>query len=205
MRSQILKSLLLVLSVTSILSCKAQVQNEVNDSIYYRLITDLVSQDTLVPEWRNRIIQSKIENGQLTQEDGLKYYNAIKNRRFLVFNKKIDLLAKDALTKDLEDGHYLERHLSFNKISKVIKRFPNENGFHDITFVLKGIELVDKFSEWQRYHKFSSPVWVEKNKYIIFHYKSIGRFNYGYCVVLFSLDKADYVIEQEITLKRVVF
>src|SRR5690606_6997061 len=147
-------------SVISLVSCRAQNRNSVTDQVYYKLISDIIRQDTLVPEWRNKIIEARVKGGQITKEDSIKYYDAIKNGRLLLFERKTNSIAKNALLKDLQENHYLQKYLSLKEIKEVVDRFPAEDEFHDSSKVHKRIELISEFPKWEDYHKFSSPVLI---------------------------------------------
>src|SRR5690606_25419620 len=124
--------------------------------------------------------------------------------RLLLFERKTNSIAKNALLKDLQENHYLQKYLSLKEIKEVVDRFPAEDEFHDSSKVHKRIELISEFPKWEDYHKFSSPVLIGKNRFLVYHYKTTGRFNLEYGVILFSIVGNSYEIDQEITLKQVI-
>jgi len=202
MRLQISIFLPLVVSVISLVSYNAQSQNVVGDLTYYELISDIISRDTLVPDWKNRIIEARIKSGQLEQKDSSRYSNNIKATKLLLFYKKADSLARDALANDMQENQYLMSYLSKEDVNKAISKLPEINGVHDKSSISKGIKLIVEAPKWESYHKFSSPVMVGKNLFLVYHYKSTGRFNYKYGVVLFSVQEGSYLIKNEIVLKQ---
>ena len=205
MRLQISIFLLLAVSAISLTSCKAQHQNVVGDLAYYELITDIISRDTLVSDWKNRIIEARIKSGQLEWKDSSRYSNIIKATKLSLFYKKADSLARDALVKDMQENQYLMSYLSKEDLTEAIDKLPEIDGLHDTSNISREIKLIAETPKWESYHKFSSPVMVGKNLFLIYHYKSTGRFNYKYGVVLFSLgNNDDYEIKQEVTLKQVI-
>ncbi len=203
MRQLVLKSCLLALSVTNFIACTAHGQERLNNTIYYKLVRDIIFQDTIVPKWRAEIIESRVKSGQLTKEDSTKYYKVIKEVKLLLHRQYANLFAKDALLGDLEENGYLQKYLSKKKIKEIINSFP-EDGFHDAPLVDDRIELITEFPKWDDYHKFSMPVSIGENRFLVYHYKAFGRFNYRYGVIIFStIDNNDYRIEKEIILKEV--
>jgi hypothetical protein len=205
MRLKISIFLLLAVSAISLVSYNAQSQNVVGDLTYYELITDIISRDTLVSDWQNKIIEARVQSGQLERKDSSRYSNIIKATKLSLFFKKADSLARDALVKDMQENQYLMSYLSKEDLTKAIDKLPEIDGLHDTSNISREIKLIAETPKWESLHKFSSPVMVEKNLFLIYHYKSTGRFNYKYGVVLFSLgNNDDYEIKQEVTLKQVI-
>lgn len=198
-----LKLLILTLSITSFTSSKAQNTNEVRE-IYYGLISDVIFQDTLVPDWKAKIIEAKVKHGQLTKADSATYYQIIKNQKLLLNQKLANSEAKKVLTHDMEDGHLLTSLFSEKELKTIINNFPEEDGLHNPKNIPEKIKLFEDTSEWELYHKFSSPVSLGENRFLVYHYMSTGRFNLKYGVILFSISNYGYTIEKEIILKHII-
>lgn len=203
MKLQDLKFFLLALSAVSLLSCTVKSQTKVSDLVYHNLIKDIMSRDTVIPEWRNKLIKARVQNGQITKEDSIKYNQVIKASKLLLYNKKTNSLAKKSFAIDIEEEGFLVNYLSKKIVQRLINTFP-ENSFHDDSLSIKNIELINDLPKWQDYHKFSSPILIEENRFILYHYKSTERFNFKYGVVIFSLNNNTYKVEKELTLKQVI-
>jgi hypothetical protein len=197
-----LKLLILTLCITSFTSSKAQNTNEARE-VYYGLISDIIFQDTLVPNWKAKIIEAEVEHGQLTKADSAKYYQIIKNQRLLLNHRQANSEAKKALTNDLEGGHILTSLFTENELKTIINNFPEEDGLHNPKNIPEKIKLLEYASEWELYHKFSSPVSLGENRFLVYHYMSTGRFNLKYGVILFSISNQGYTIDKEIILKQI--
>jgi len=204
MKSVVLKFLLSALSAISLTSCEAQNKNRELDKLYYELITDIIFQDTLVSNWKTKIIEAKMKNGKLTRTDSIKYYKVIKNKSLLLYNRKTNSLGKRALLDDLDKGHVLASHFTENELKAIIDNFPEENSFHHSKIIPEKIGLIEDLPKWGVYHKFSSPVSIGENQFLIYHYTSAGRFNLKYGVIIFTLGDKGYTINEEITLKQII-
>lgn len=185
------------------MTCTTQAQNGISDKVYYDLVTDIIMEDTIVPNWRAKIIEDRVKRGTMTKHDSIKYFRIIKNSRLVLYNKKVNSRAKKALTKDLEETHNLKKHLSDKEVRDIVNKFP-EDGPIDATLVKDRIEVLSKIPMRQDGHKFSSPIRISGNRFLVYHFNVTGHFNFSSGVVIFSVKDDAYLIEKKVVLEEVV-
>ena len=177
-------------------SCFGQNQQEVS----IQLISDIISEDNIIPEWRFKSLAYKVSSGQLTKEDSLKYVNIIQNRELKLYRYQSNKKAKELLLQDKNERKKVYNYLSEKDIQTILDSIPEMDlKFDEESF--NSIKLIDITDTWDLYHKFSSPVRFDDNKYIICHYRNVGPANYKIEFIIFCINEENsYEIIKSIIL-----
>lgn len=193
-----IKSLFPILFFVLIFSRSVTGQNI--ESATNQLMVDIILQDTIVSENKLRSIHSKIEKGLLTVEDSVKYVHTIKERNLLLYKYQENIKAAEILREDLAENGVVTSELSPDIVQKAIKQFPS-NREYVFDFQWGEVKLTGVLDKWVMYHKFSSPVCIGDNSYLIFHYHHISLRNHSIEFLIFSLDDVEgYQIKKKIGL-----
>ena len=177
-------------------SCFGQNQQEVS----IQLISDIISEDNIIPEWRFKSLAYRVSSGKLTKEDSLKYVNIIRNRELKLYRYQSNKKAKELLLQDRKERGKVNYYLSDKEIQTIIDSMPEVDlKFDEKSF--DSIQLINITDTWDLYHKFSSPIQFDDNKYIIFHYRNVGPANYKIEFIIFCInEKGNYEIINDIIL-----
>lgn len=166
----------------------------------HELITDIIFQDTVIPEQRYWSIKEKVLDGQLTKEDSIKYIKAIKNRELLLFANQTNSTAYKLLSEDLKNNGTITAELSEDIVRKAMKH-PLPDAPHDWKNFGNGIKLTKLIDKWLPYHEFSAPMKIGDNKFIIYHYRNASIYNGSLEFIVYNINsQAKYKIEKVIGL-----
>lgn len=188
--------ILLITLLFGVYSCFGQNQQEVS----IQLISDIISQDNIIPEWRFKSLAYKVSSGQLTKEDSLKYVNIIQNRELKLYRYQSNKKAKELLLQDKNEKKKVYNYLSEKNIQTILDSIPEMDlKFDEESF--DSIKLINITDSWDLYHKFSSPVRFDDNKYFIYHYRNVGPANSKLEFIVFCINEENsYEIINSIVL-----
>jgi len=188
--------ILLLTLLFSSYSSLGQNQQEVS----VQLISDIISEDNIIPEWRFKSLAYKVSSGKLTKEDSLKYVNIIRNRKLKLYRYQSNKKAKELLLQDKNEKKKVYHYLSEKDIQTIIDSIPETDiKFDEESF--DSIQLIDITDTWDLYHKFSSPIQFDDNKYIIYHYRNVSPANSKLEFIIFCINEENsYEIIKSIIL-----
>lgn len=188
--------ILLITLLFGVYSCFGQNQQEAS----IQLISDIISQDNIIPEWRFKSLAYKVSSGQLTKEDSLKYVNIIQNRELKLYRYQSNKKAKELLLQDKNEKKKVYNYLSEKNIQTILDSIPEMDlKFDEESF--DSIKLINITDSWDLYHKFSSPVRFDDNKYFIYHYRNVGPANSKLEFIVFCINEENsYEIINSIVL-----
>src|SRR5690606_38943072 len=111
--------ILLITLLFNSYSCSGQDQQ-----VSIRLISDIISEDNIIPEWRFKSLAYKVSSGQLTKEDSLKYVNIIRNRKLKLYRYQSNKKAEELLLQDKNEKKKVYHYLSDKDIQTILDSIP---------------------------------------------------------------------------------
>lgn len=167
--------------------------------IYYDIIQKISYEDTIVHPSALFVLQNGIKNGNYTEEDSLKYVSIIKNRKPAINRTTCNKVLKSTLKEEfLKMDGATRRYLTLDKTRDIIQKIPNEESFNDSSF--GDIIIVNQDSSRKYSHFFSSPILIEDNEYIIYHYNHNNSLGGNAELIIAEIKNGNYEIKKRIFL-----
>ncbi len=158
---------------------------------YYDLIGSIVGRDTLVSDAHLRVLRSKFEAGNMTQEDTTEYISSIKNRKLVLIKRKADTALKRILVSDLEQRQDLTGYLGEEAMERLIKKIPDGDSEHSEKFVDEKIRFARSTGIYEFGHSFSSLIEISPNRYLLYHSNQAYLKNSYDEIMIYKLKKGD--------------
>ncbi len=186
--------ILFSVSTVSYSYCQGFHSNEVG------IIKTLISMDTIIDQRRLIVISDKIQKGMMTKEDSIKFVESLKKRKAKLYAISHNQAMTEQLKQDLRESGPLTQKLTENVLKKVIRRIPFFSEWKVVDFS-DSADLVYDPDLMSTYHKFSNPVYIQHNQFLIYHVKYVGRFNGFSKLIIYEVGtEGDILIKDAILL-----
>lgn len=200
---QVLKYSLLVRNVISIILffiVQKNYSQDVNIATH-DLIADIMYADTIVPDYKFKILESKLKRGLITKEDSISYISNVKNSKLRLFNRSSSKIALKILERNLNRKGKLTEHFSAAEIQEMISNVPEDENVFNHIFLPDRIKLISSVTKTLNYHKFSAPIKISDFRFLIYHFKNIGVRNKKAEFLIYEIDtNNNYTILDDILL-----
>jgi len=208
MKHQDLKYWLLAQNVTNILMCfvfttmfNSNMYGQEINKCAYRIMGDIIAQDTVIPEYKFKMLGERVRLGKLTKEDSVKYVHTIRSAKMLLYELESNKTALRLLKEDLNTNGKITSYLSEALVRKIMERLISIDGHHNKFLMPSNVNLISKIDDKDVYHKFSSAVKMDDNRYIFYHYKYVSVSNKTLEFIVFTRNEhGECQIEKEIVL-----
>ncbi len=172
------------------------------DGVTYNLMSDIIYSDTLISETKYQILESKVRRKVITKEDSLAYVLSIKNSKLTLFQKTENKEALRILKTDFLNKGKLFQYFSPAEIEHIMKIIPREEyTFQKERLHSSRIALIDYKKMFLLFHKFSSPIKIDSNRFLIYHFKNISKLNHKSEFLIYNINSENkYTIEDNIVL-----
>lgn len=166
-------------------------QNFKPELVHYDLIKKVISEDTIIHDWQRRILKSKVIKGVLEPVDTVNYINTIKQAKLILDAKALNknFLEKIKEIQDKDIIKWIGIKINNTHLSKIPKEFEFKNNTD-----LKGIKVEKEPNKQLPYHKFSTPLKLERNIYLVYWLKYNGTLNSSSQFIKYKINSIGEVI-----------
>lgn len=184
-----------------VIICCSNSYGQNNKECAYELMGKIIAQDTVIPDYKFKMLEERVRLGKLTQQDSVKYVRTICNATMLLYELESNTTAIRLLKEDLNNNGKVTNYLSEALVRKIMKRLTSIDKQHDKSLMPSNVNLTPKIDNKDIYHKFSADVKVDDNRYIFYHYKNVGISNKTLEYIVFTRnEQGECQIEKEIVL-----
>lgn len=181
--------------------CASDIYGQGTKECAYRLMGDIIAQDTVIPDHKFRMLAERVRLGKLTQQDSAKYVQSVRGAKLQLYRYESNGTALRLLKEDLESNGKVTMYLTPEVVRKAINEIPSVDSPHDKRLVPDHINLISTHNNREIYHKCSAPIKVGDNRYIFYHYKKVSLSNKTLEFIVFYMDgEGRCQIEKEIVL-----
>lgn len=143
--------------------------NIINGNEYYQFIEEIAFEAKIIDCDEFKKLHNWVKIGKFTQQDSIRYVERKKNHTPVIFSTTDNSALKKVLEESLLSSfRSLDKYFTDNQIRSIIDNIPEEktlqNNFSD------KVSLLERDSNRKYGHFFSSPVLIEDNRYILYHY-----------------------------------
>ncbi len=146
------------------------------DGISFRLVNQIMLQDTVLNKYKLDMIHDRVFKGVLTKKDSVAYVGKIRNWPLHLFALCYNSGMQKALKSDLRQSGIMSKKLTPEVVRGALKTISYDREWPREGLVDR-IDLVYDPEPLSTYHKFSEAVPLGDGRYLLYHVKHIGKFN----------------------------
>ncbi len=141
----------------------------------YQIVPEVIARDTVPDEFIQRVLHNLIISGKITKEESINQLLKLKREQpLLLISRATNKYAQEKLAKQYLDTEEIAKYIGRNLLLKIVEKIgPDQN--HPKKLCEKGIEIITEKPKIRPHHYFSSPLEIQNNRFIIYHFKSLGR------------------------------
>lgn len=141
----------------------------------YQIVPEVIARDTVPDEFIQRVLHNLIISGKITKEDSVNQLLKLKREQpLLLITRATNKYAQEKLAKQYLDTEEIAKYIGRDLLLEIVEKIgPDQN--HPKKLCEKGITLIAEKPKIRPHHYFSSPLEIQNNRFIIYHFKSVGR------------------------------
>jgi len=140
----------------------------------YQIIAEVIAKDTIPDKFDFLLLQKKRADGKITKEDSINYLLRIKKKPLILIRNTKNKYAQEELVRQYLGTKEIAMYLGRNQLLQILKNIkPDQN--HPKELKKTGITILEEKPRIKTHHYFSNPFEIQKNKFIIYHFKYVGR------------------------------
>lgn len=140
----------------------------------YQIVPEVIARDTVPDEFIPLVLHNLIVSGKITKADSVNQLLKLKRKPLPLMSRATNKYAKEKLAKQYLDTEEIAEYIGRDLLLKIVEKIgPDQN--HPKKLCEKGIEIITEKPKIRPHHYFSSPFKIQNNRFIIYHFKSLGR------------------------------
>ncbi|WP_430908406.1 hypothetical protein [Maribacter sp. 2-571] len=161
----------------------------------YGIVPEVIRQDTVPDPMLAEVLHDLILKGRFTEQDSIDQVEKRKERSFILLNWAVNTEAERSLAKAYLDTSKIAEHFGRERIMEFFDRIGPDRPHPDFLGGT-GVTIVERVAKQMHNHRFSEPLHVTENQFLVYHEKYWGSFAQLQEWVLYRVMQEGVVVEQ---------